>query len=420
MQQNSQVGQNENTREKRVLKRFILKKLGIFLIAALLIGYVSIQFFTSFDVSFETNFALADTVEHAIGGQAYIFRNENPVIYEGDGVIRFVLESGAKVAAGGIIAEVYATREDLETQQSYEAITARIYSLELMIERAMQQPASLETIDRNLRALQTSVVAANMNKNGGHLIDYSAEILEHLNRRQLTTGEVEGFASLLYSLNAEREILSAGNPGPIYNITAESSGHFVRGGGNFREHISRQEILAANSYFVAALEDGETTENAIGRIISSFEWMIVVAIDRGDAFEFRRGRDLHMNFTADGIYSVPARVENMTSEGSATFVVLSSIDLDENLATARDGSIDLVLRRYHGLRIETRAVRFDSEGNAGVYIDAGRLIRFREVEILYGGDGFVLIYRSHDASGVQAGDHIIVRGRNLYDGRMIR
>jgi len=412
--------QQLNNAEKRVLKRFIFKKLGIFLIAALLIGYVVIQVFSSFGVSFDTNLALADTIEHSVAGNAYIFRNEKPVIYEGDGVIRYILESGSKVAVGGIIAEVYATREDLEAQQKYENITARINSLELMVERARQQSASLETIDRNLRALQTGIVAANKNKNGSLLINHSAEVLENLNRRQLTTGEVDSFAALISTLNAERERLSANNSGPTHTITAESAGHFVRGGGAFREHISREEVLTANSYFVAGLKDGEIAENAIGRIISDFEWLIITVIDRAYAQDFPRGRDIHMNFAGDGIYNVPARIEANNSEGDITFVVLSSIDIDENLAAVREGNIDLVLRRYHGLRIERRAIRFDNEGNQGVFIDAGFLIRWREVDILYAGDGFVLVYRSHDATGVRAFDNVIVRGNNLYDGRRIR
>lgn len=420
MQENLQNEQNKNTNEKQALKQFLLKKLGIFLAAVLLIGYVLVQFISSFGVSFDTNLAVADTIEHAVSGQAYVFRNEKPVIYEGGGIIRFVVESGSKVAEGGTIAEVYATREDLQAQQNYENIVARINSLETMIERASQQGASVETIDRNLRQLQTSMVAANMEQNGDLLTNYAAELLENLNRRQLTTGEVDGFSALLSSLNTERERLSANNSGPTHNITAESAGHFVRGGGALREDISRQEIIDANSHFVAALEKREQDENTIGRIISDFEWLIVVTVDRSEAFEFRRGRNIYTNFIADGIYGVPVHVENITSEGNVTFVVLSSIDIDENLATAQDGPIDLILRRYQGLRIETRAIRFDDEGYQGVFIDAGLFIRFRRIDVLYAGEGFVLVRRSNDSSGVQIFDNIIVRGNNLYDGRRIR
>ena len=84
----------------------------------------------------------------------------------------------------------------------------------------------------------------------------------------------------------------------------------------------------------------------------------------------------------------------------------------------RSGPMTVVSREYSGLKVPKKALRV-VDGQKGVYIVKGMQAKFVPVEILYSTDN-MMICNKLDADGqLRLYDQVIVKGRNLYDGKII-
>ena len=85
----------------------------------------------------------------------------------------------------------------------------------------------------------------------------------------------------------------------------------------------------------------------------------------------------------------------------------------------------VVKSQYEGLKVSKKALRFieDKEGNQqqGVYVVIGMQMDFVPVKILYFGEDFVICEKqtSNEQRVRKLYDNVIVKGRNLYDGKII-
>jgi len=69
------------------------------------------------------------------------------------------------------------------------------------------------------------------------------------------------------------------------------------------------------------------------------------------------------------------------------------------------------------------AVRYEN-GLPGVYVLRGSMVKYRLVEILSSGDGYVIVSGNvvppeEGMSSLSRYDRVIVRGQNLFDGKVI-
>ena len=86
-------------------------------------------------------------------------------------------------------------------------------------------------------------------------------------------------------------------------------------------------------------------------------------------------------------------------------------------------NVKVVLKNHKGYKLPITAVRYDN-GVCGVYVLRGSLVKFRQVEILLAGDGYVIVTgdlaeTAEGISPLSKYDRVIVRGQNLFDGKVI-
>ena len=91
----------------------------------------------------------------------------------------------------------------------------------------------------------------------------------------------------------------------------------------------------------------------------------------------------------------------------------------------------VVKNTYSGLRVSSKALRFKSTGNeapdgtldsssvTGVYVVTGMTARFVPVNIVYSNEGYAICEASKEDGSLKLYDEIIVKGKNIYDGKII-
>jgi len=107
----------------------------------------------------------------------------------------------------------------------------------------------------------------------------------------------------------------------------------------------------------------------------------------------------------------------------------------QELTLLRKQSAQIITRAYEGIRVPSEALRIRKEtvqnedgtttetSVTGIYCVVGQEARFKPVEVLYSGEGFVLLRGTAAADRqslwLRPGDEVIISARDLYDGKVI-
>ena len=137
---------------------------------------------------------------------------------------------------------------------------------------------------------------------------------------------------------------------------------------------------------------------------------------------------------------VVIREINQTDKRSDAVVVFQCDMISNNLISIRDIQLEIQTKKYSGIKISRSALRMetlsreikDETGTVvgteekevqGVYVLHGNEIRFREIVPLYVDDNFVICDAnpadSFSGKVLQLYDEVVVKGRELYDGKYI-
>ena len=109
-------------------------------------------------------------------------------------------------------------------------------------------------------------------------------------------------------------------------------------------------------------------------------------------------------------------------------VLLKCKNITKEILRLRKENAVLTLNRYSGFKISNEAITDDGNGNIGVYVYAGQIAVFKPIDIVYRCDDYVLanaVTDENDITGVNDSkvlkeyDRIILKGRNLYDGKVL-
>ena len=92
--------------------------------------------------------------------------------------------------------------------------------------------------------------------------------------------------------------------------------------------------------------------------------------------------------------------------------------MNSELASLRSGPMTVVSKEYSGLKVSKKALRV-VDSQKGVYIVKGMQAKFVPVEILYSNDSIMICEKSDEDGSLRLYDQVIVKGRNLYDGKII-
>ena len=107
------------------------------------------------------------------------------------------------------------------------------------------------------------------------------------------------------------------------------------------------------------------------------------------------------------------------SEDGQALLVLRSTRFTGDLAGFRDQQATLKVAERTGLRVNLGAVRF-VDGKMGVYILEGITAHFVTIDPVWSGETYLLVRSDGGPGTLELYDQIIVKGRDLYDGKVVR
>lgn len=395
----------------------VLKTLVIALISVFAIH----QIISSLYKPIKTETAAYTTAADGINITGLIIRNETLIKAPSSGVLHFVTGDGSRAPKDGVIANIYDSESASVTISRIDSVTAKIADIEEMLSYNDLEAADLDMINNKIKLCLNNLI---INSSGGDFqsfSDYSESLLSALNRRQAAMGETADFSAQLTALKSELAGLSSSLPAAKGSITAPISGYFVSKADGYENVLKCDDLNSITPEFLNEIKAETVEDGVVGKLVSDYEWYIAACVPINDSLSYKEGDELTVYTSVKSFPKLPVTVKkiNISSDSSSAAVIFACNDMNSELASMRTGPMTVVKKEYSGLKIPKSALRVVNS-KRGVYVLTGMQVKFVEVNVIYSDDDYMICEKqTEDEKVLRLYDEVIVKGKNLYDGKIV-
>ncbi len=397
-------------------KNALIKFAIIFVAAAFLIN----QAVAAFYKPVTTESAVFYTANNGFKITGVIVRNEILVTNDNAGVLHFMIDDGERVSKNGVIANIYGSESASITLSQMQSVQNKINDINDILSFNDLEAANLELINTRVNDKLNSLVLSTSADNFDDVQAKSEELLFALNRRQAALGDTSTFATQLEALNNQLSNLQSGLTGVKGEVRASASGYFLSKTDGYEGVLSVNNLSGITAEFLDGLKADKTAGNVVGKIVSDYEWYIAAKVSINDSHNYKAGDSLKIYTSVKSSPVLPVTVKqvNTSNDSQSAVIVFACSEMNSELASMRSGPMTVVSREYSGLKVPKKALRV-VDGVKGVYIVKGMQAKFVPVDILYSTDNMMICKKSDEDGMLRLYDQVIVKGRSLYDGKII-
>lgn len=400
--------------------KFIIKAV-VGVLTALGVCLIGFQLYRYYHTDLKTEVAYNYTVRDSLEAQGVAVRSETVIDTTYSGVINYSNQDGEKVSKGNQIAEVYSNEQSAAAKYKIDLLEQERTSLTEAQAQAQSSTVHIDGVENQILNATAELSNAVASDDFDTLLDKENALLSLINKKQLLTDTNTDFTSRIEAINAEISSLQSSLDPNTTVITAPLSGYFVGKVDGYESVLTPDNL---DSLSVGQIEDvlaaGDiSTENYVGKVLNDFEWFFAVVVEKKDLSKFREGASLTVNFPFAGVSDIPFTVSSFREEGDKGIVILHCDYVTADLTGLRGQTAQLNFSSYSGLLVNSKAVRFE-DGVQGVYVKKGSQIKFRKLNVIYEGSGYVISeIDESDGNVLQAHEEVVVEGRDLYDGKPV-
>ena len=399
------------------------------------LAYFGIQGLDYLSDPLTTTLAYNYQVEEGVDLSGYVVRREQVLADEAGGLLRLQRSEGERVSAGGTVALVYADQTSLDRQQEIDELTGRIDQLQFAQEASVGSEVLLKLdtqIMRSLLAYRSELAAGRLDNAEEHETELRSLVL----KRDYTNSDSEDLSGQIAELQGRLKELKAQAASSVRRVTAPVSGLYSAVVDGYETVLTPDALADMTPSQLNTVKADETVASQTGKLILGDCWYYAVTMSAEQTEALRdAGGSMTLRF-AKGVeqdQSVTLYAVGPEEQGRVVVTFRGEYNLAQ-LTLLRRQSAQLIRRTVAGIRVPNEALRaastkVDQEGNRttaeglGVYCVVGMEARFKPVEVVYSGDGFVLV-RSAAASDQESlrlrpGDEIIISAKDLYDGKVV-
>ncbi len=425
--------------DKLLFKRILVAALTV--LALVYVAYLLIS--ANFD-SYPTENAVMATVSDKIKTNGMIIRDETVLSNTSSGVLSYTVSNGEAVNANGEIAKVFSNESDAVAQTTADQLRARKESLEYIQKNTISGTMSLDVINNNVRSKMIALLDDVNNVKISSAKSDCDQLMIPINQRLLYTGKVDNFGKEIAQLQSQIDALSASS-NAISNLTTPKAGYFCRFCDGYESSFDYGNIKYMTLSDLRNAKKADVPSNNAGKIISNVKWYVACEVTGEEALSLKiYDGDVSVMLSEASTEAIPAEVTRITSADSQdkALVVLMCDYMNDGLMQARTEPVEICMGTYTGLRISKRAIHddyvtkvtYDDNDNPhkeqkkvqGVYVLYGSEVQFKQISILYSEKDHVICDTSpakgvlFNGKTVELYDKVIVKGDDLYDGKVIK
>lgn len=430
------------------MDNLLFKRILVSILIIAIVAYVGFLFFNAnFGRAVEIESAISVKTADTIRTDGFIVRNEKYITNNRGGVLSYSVENGDNVSAGESIADIYANENDAVAQQKIKNIDTQIKNLQNLGKFYYKESVGLDTINNEIDN-QIFSMLSNVNKRKlTQSQDDTNNLLYFINEKQIITGQVKSFKTKINDLKAEREDIAKSCSAKIGSVQTGVAGYYVSDVDGYEKSVKYDKVKDFSIKDLKKIRKSSVKSDVIGKVVVDPEWFIICEIDKDQAIALskvqgEKGKvSVSIPFISKkniiaSIYSI-----NQGSKNENAVLVLSCDMMNKEISSARKESIEINTTEFSGLKISKRAIHEDyvekqvekKDGTMvtkrkkvqGVYVLRGSELVFKEIDIVYSSKQYVLCNPKPDEKllfngvTVQLYDQVVIKGDNLYDGKVI-
>ena len=420
-----------------------VKNVALLLLMAFLVIYAFFQILPTFTQNITTETALLVSVYDTCKTTGYIFRSEQLVEKSTGGVTVTLVKDGERVSKGQIFANVYSDSSSAGLQEQINAIDRKIDILSKSVVDTDLYVTDItktdQAIDKDFDTLFSTVSAGDLSD----VLTIEKSLLVNMNKKTLITNMNNGYHSEIASLQNERNALQSRIRSVSKSLYAASSGYYYGDVDGYENVFTPDKLndLTLASFRELTSHEAETSlsSHTAGKIVTDFVWHLVCEADKYSAAGFTVGSYYKIRFPSFSEEMVTMKLVNavsVTSDDTALLVFRGNT-APENFPYLRTQEADIIGQSHTGLAVSKKAVRI-VDGQKGVYILDGDIVRFRLIEILFEEeDSYIVAPEKPVPDEADANtedveisdrpvykylslyDNVIVGGKDLFDGKIL-
>lgn len=396
-------------------------KLIISLLALLIVLYVAMQVYLVTYPSYRTEIAVLCELSDQITATGTAVRPET-ISADESGVKYFLVSDGDKVAKGEKVAEFFRDSAAAVRNMYIEQLQKELDIL-TDLSKGNRGNTNLDSIRRSVYGL-----LSNYSEEIGHH-DFSdisyvkRSLITYLSSYEISAGGEIDTSQRSEAVRALIASMRTSDMEPTGYVTAEESGFFVSFMDGCETGITPESLDTMTADEISeAIERNHASYSYNDdhyKILSDYNWYYVCILSPEDASRLRVGRKYSADFSFSTATDLPATVEKLlpSEDGSFTVAILSFDRMNPAAAVLRNEDINIKFTNYRGIKVDKTALRL-IDGKLGVFVKYGNMVKFKEVDIIYETEDFVISSVTEGSSSLLSlYDEIIVQGKNLYIDR---
>lgn len=390
-------------------------------VVVLIVFFVVIQFYKVTHIELKTQTATVSTVYDKASSEALFIRDESVVEKAATGVTVPCFEDGDKINVKGNVAMQFSSSKAAANYSKYTDLTNQIKYYQTLEAQTVGQSANLETINEDIEQKVINYADGLCRNKIG---DTAQELDSVLVRRQLIIGEDVDLLSIIENLRDKRNSYSSFSKPDKYIKTDESGvfSNYTDGYENIidfdkAEETSVKEFKSA----LSAVDKSKDVADNVGKLVTSYTWYVQTLVSTDTVKNLENGDYVNIVLKDDSSKEFKAEIvsgADVSLGQKETLLVLKLNEMDADIAKLRKAEIEIRRNKYEGIKIPSEALHV-VDGKKGVYVLIASQIKFREVNIIYSDDDYVLAeYDESNTNSIHLYDKIITQGKDLKDGKV--
>ena len=374
-------------------------------------------------VAIKTESAVMGEMEETVDSVGIFFRNEKPLSDGGHDYLDVIRAEGERVAAGGTVARVYADEQSAKVRKEIRDLEEKIATYEEVLANSGSYQSSATGIDQAIYEDLSQIAMLAHKGNSVEAFTMGDDLLIELMKKKISTGDLVSYDAALEELRKELSALKASAGASVNNIKTTESGYFSLSTDGLEEQLTPEylEGLTAENFEETLSLCGGTGDTAgdIGKMVYNNSWSVALKVPTDQVDRLEVNDTVYIRIPAFGAERIKCTVTEIRKDGENCVLVLTSSIISDNILTLRTEEICLILKTYSGIQVRQSALR-KVEGEDGVYVKVGLLLRYKKVHILFNdGQNALIEYDATNNSGLRIYDQVVYKGSNLYDGKAV-
>ena len=405
-------------------------------IAVALVIYFGFYVAKVFSEPYTTAMAYTYTSNDSAEAVGILVRQET-VLPAQTGIVDVTRSEGEKVGVGQSVAQVYRDSQAQTNQADLEALADQIQLLEYSSDGGGVDSAA--KLDENILQAVTALHAASGVGDYNQLEDQVRTLKSTVLKRGYVYGNGLGSEELTQKLNdlkSQYAALKQQTSSSTSSVRAPQSGVFSTLVDGYETAVTPQTVFQLTPSSLSALLAGQGKEagGGMGKLITSTRWYFAAALPVSVAERLKEGSTATLRISGDFDQDIDMRVDQIgEAEGDKSVAVFSTDRYLSQTTLLRQQTAELIFNSWSGLRIPKQALRMEKStytdketgqevqnNRLGVYALLGGRAEFKTVEVVTEGDDYYVVRSTTDESdALRAGDEVIVRATELYDGQLL-